>query len=196
MKYYTLFELINGLRPSYKELNSDLKKLKKFIRLPKNYIDINFYQYNINRGVIDYVLEGTLFDNIKNIFIDNPYNGKVYKKYSNYIFTHDNIRLNNKYFFNKFVREILESDFVNNITYERRKNLKRLKITPSIIEFSIERESGSIVFIYDCINDKYIYNQFDCEFTMPDMLGMLIDKDELSQFHVDTIEKNKSLILK
>lgn len=191
-KYYTIFDIISGLRPEYLKTKEELESLKKYLEIIIRNVDIDFF---INTELGDpymlYRMYRTGLTNIVKkpngrfgrIIPDNTPEkvekvGNIYVIPAQHVLVRDDVEFSNK------VDKILTSEFVQNISFDKEFGDFKLRIDSCWIGFGNSDKD----FICHACKDDYsvISSQFD-------LLSYEIPKSELPDYHVEKIEKNKSL---
>ena len=191
-KYYTILDIISGLRPEYIKTKEELESLKKYLEIFIRNVDIEFF---INTELGDpYMLYRVYRTGLTNI-VKKP-NGKfgriiphnapeeVEKVGDIYVIPDQHVLVNNDIEFSNNVDKILSSEFAQNISFDKKFGDFRLHIDSNWISFGDSNES----FTGHVSDDNYsiMPSQFD-------LLSYEIPQSELSDYHVEKIEKNKSL---
>lgn len=191
-KYYTIFDIISGLRPEYIKTKEELESLKKYLEIFIRNVDIEFF---INTELGDpYMLYRVYRTGLTNIVKKSngkfgriiPHNApeKVEKVGNFYVIPDQHVLVNNDIEFSNNVDKILSSEFAQNISFDKEFGDYRLHIDSNWISFGDSNES----FTGHVSDDNYSI--------MPSQLDLLsyeIPQSELSDYHVEKIEKNKSL---
>jgi hypothetical protein len=191
-KYYTILDIISGLRPEYIKTKEELESLKKYLEIFIRNVDIEFF---INTELGDpYMLYRVYRTGLTNIVKKSngkfgriiPHNApeKVEKVGNIYVIPDQHVLVNNDIEFSNNVDKILSSEFAQNISFDKGFGDFRLHIDSNWISFGDSNES----FTGHVSDDNYSI--------MPSQLDLLsyeIPQSELSDYHVEKIEKNKSL---
>lgn len=192
-KYYTIFDIISGLRLEYLKTKEELESLKKYIEILCKNIDIEFF---VNAGGYDYpnILYRLYRTGLTSVerrsdgkygrFIPHAAPEKVEKVGSIYFVPEKRVFVKDDEEFSSGIDKILNSDFTKSIYFEKNFGDFRLRIDSCWISFG----NSDVDFICHACKDDYsiVSSQFD-------LLSYEIPQSELSDYHVEKIEKNKSL---
>lgn len=190
-KYYTIFDIISGLRPEYIKTKKDLEDLKRFVEVATKE-DIRFsiqthgyinpiFLYQLRRtGLLGMLMNG---DGKIGRFIPHV-PPKELEKYGNIYSIPDKfVHITNEVDFSNGVDKILNSEFAQNINFKG-----------EIGDLSFFIDSGYISLKYGSVNLYYsVSENFTIKSSEIKLLSYEIPQSELPDYHVEMIEKNKSL---
>jgi len=191
-KYYTIFDIVSGLRPEYLKTKEELETLKKYLEIFIRNVDIEFF---INTSLGDpnmlYRMYRTGFTNV--VKKPNGMFGRIIphnapeeiKKVGNiYVISDQHVLVKDDIGFSNKVDKILSSEFTQNISFDKEFGDFRLRIDSCWISFGNSDEA------FTCHACKDDYSVISSQF---DLLSYEIPQSELPDYHVERIEKNKSL---
>ena len=192
-EYYTISDIISGLKPEYLKTKEELKSLKKYLNIFLKNLDIDFY---VQTNGFDYPKmfykvcfmvksdELTKIDNMlgKNVFYKSPVYvrkiGNMYIVPDQHVLVIDDIKFSNK------VDEILNCEFIKNINYNNVFDNFRLNIDSNCISFGNSDKSFNV----DASKGDFSVLSFPNE-----LLSYEINQSLLPEYYIETIEKNKCL---
>ena len=192
-KYYTIFDIISGLRPEYLKTKEELESLKKYLEIMAKNEDIEFYinTKGFNYPNMFYRLYHTGLisiekrpDSIFRRIIPHKAPEKIEKVGDVYVVPEKHVLVKDEIQFSDQIDKILNSEFAQNINFDKDFGDFSLRIDSCWINFGNSDEN----FICHACKDDYsiVSSQFD-------LLSYEIPQSELSDYYVEKIEKNKSL---
>ena len=190
-KYYTIFDIINGLKPEYIKTKEELEALKRFVKVCSKNLGVDFFLQafdGIGQPKLLYYMRKTgLIDDLAYKFsgnISRSFPIKLMKRNNVYYIPEKNVYINNYPLFDAMIDDILNCDFAQNISF--RKNIGNfvIDIDSNYINFS----DGNKSLMYPVNNDSYRVPS-----SKVGLLSYEVAQSELPKYHVSMIEKNKSL---
>lgn len=190
-KYYTVFDIISGLRPEYLKTKKQLELLKNYLELEKN-MDINFFirTQEIQEPCMLYYLYRTdLLGNLSNgegklkRIIPHHAPEKLIKINNIYSIPDKHVLIKDEKEFSNEIKKILNSDFVQEIEFERSIEDYKIEIHASYMTF--KKGNNSITYTID---DKLKSHNSEL-----DILNYEISELMLPEYHADKIEETKIL---
>ena len=189
-KYYTIYDIIIGLRPEYLKTKEELEALKKYLEILVKNRDVDFF---VQTAGVDYprmlyymhktVKTSTILgvDDIFKRFIPHQAPMPLGQDYDIYFVPEADVYIKNKKQFSADVEKILNSEFVQNINFEKKFGDSDISIDSGFVRFS----NGDESLVYG-VNGVIQSSEID-------LLCYGIPQSVLPEYHVEMIEKNKSL---
>ena len=189
-KYYTIYDIITGLKPEYLKTKEELEALKKYLEVLAKNSDIDFFvqtagvnyprilYYMRKTGKTSVIISGS---GILQRFIPHVAPMPLGKDSDIYFVPEANVHTNDKEHFSADIEKILNSEFVQNINFNKNFGDSVICIDSGFIRFS----NGDESLVYG------VNGIIEC--SEIDLFSYGIPQSELPEYHAKTIEKNKCL---
>ena len=191
-KYYTIFDIINGLKPEYLKTKEELESLKKLLKICNKNINVDFYLQTfagIDHPNILYFMHKTgLIDVLTNGMFGRGISYKfpmhVIKNNDVYRIPEESVFIMDSALFSSKIDGILNCDFTQNIGFKKSIGNFEIDIDGNYINFS----NGMHSLMYPVNSEEYSIPS-----SKVGLLSYEIAQSELPEYHVSMIEKNKCL---
>ena len=195
--YYTILDIISGLRPEYLKTKEMLNDLKKFLEVYVRSADIDFLLSpcdspveNSLQTALSYRMVYSGVKKVKNgegnvgRLIPHKAPVSVEKVGNIYVIPDQHVLVKDDILFSEAVDKILNSEFSKNISFSKSFGDFELRIDSNWISFGDSNES----FTGHVSDDRYSIAP-----SQLDLLSYSIKKSELPDYHAEVIDKTLSL---